>query len=127
MESDMNDLARRLRDSDQIDVFGLRLEAADEIERLQADKAAISQTASDYLHEILRLKAVVRHQSGVELSEENDRLIEENKRLHAVLLRLSEDVAFTPMRATDMDELKARLRFVREALALMQTLKILEA
>ena len=29
---------------------------ADEIERLLADKAAISQTASDYLHEIERLK-----------------------------------------------------------------------
>jgi hypothetical protein len=32
-------------------------EAADEIERLRADKAAISQTASDYLHEIERLKS----------------------------------------------------------------------
>jgi hypothetical protein len=30
--------------------------AAAEIERLQADKAAISQTASDYLHEIERLQ-----------------------------------------------------------------------
>jgi hypothetical protein len=32
----MSDIVERLRDSDQIDVFGLRLEAADEIERLRA-------------------------------------------------------------------------------------------
>jgi hypothetical protein len=34
----------------------LRMEA--EIERLRADKEAISQTASDYLHEIERLRGV---------------------------------------------------------------------
>jgi chromosome segregation ATPase len=72
-----------------------------EIEQLRADKAVISQTASDYLHEI--------------------------EQSYAVLFRLSEDVAFSPMRSSDMDEIKARLKFVREAPALKRAREILGA
>ena len=36
------------------------VEALKEIERLQADKTAISQTASDFLHEIERLRAALQ-------------------------------------------------------------------
>ena len=37
-------------------------------------------------------------------------------RLRAVVYRLSEDVAFSPMNSSDMDELKARLKYARENL-----------
>lgn len=39
--------------------------------------------------EILRLRKVCRDQAGVELSEENDRLIEENKLLRAAIERMA--------------------------------------
>lgn len=37
----MRNIVERLRDSDQIDVFGLCLEAAEEIERLRAENARL--------------------------------------------------------------------------------------
>ena len=41
---------------------------------------------------------------------------DEIERLRAVIYRLSEDIAFSPMNSSDMDELKARLKFARENL-----------
>lgn len=43
----MTDIVERLRDSDQIDVFGLRLEAADEIERLRAELDTLNGSHRD--------------------------------------------------------------------------------
>ena len=40
----------------------------------------------------------------------------EIRRLRAVIYRLSEDVAFSPMNSSDMDEIKARLKYARENL-----------
>jgi hypothetical protein len=58
----VSDIVEWLRKSQQLSVGmdGKLDEAADEIERLRADKAAISQTASDYLHEIEQLRAALK-------------------------------------------------------------------
>lgn len=56
----MNAVAERLRKRNTPYGWASLAEtAAVEIDRLEVDKAAISQTASDYLHEIERLKALV--------------------------------------------------------------------
>jgi uncharacterized protein (UPF0335 family) len=100
----MSDIVERLRDSDQIDVFGLRLEAADEIEHLReglqlaARDWAIDRKAM--LEEIERLQierdalfadngdvAFIMAQQGAELEQLRARIIElknaENDRLEA--------------------------------------------
>lgn len=56
----MTDIVERLRDLNSIYPTDLlRKEAAEEIERLQADKARLSQMSSYRLHEIVRLQAEV--------------------------------------------------------------------
>lgn len=53
----MIDIVEWLRREAELVALPRLAEAASEIERLRADKAAISETASFYLHEITRLKA----------------------------------------------------------------------
>jgi hypothetical protein len=55
----MNSLVKRLRKSHAVNdgMFPELGEAADEIERLETDKAEISKTASDLLHENEKLRA----------------------------------------------------------------------
>ena len=54
------DIVEWLREEATLVALDRLAEAADEIERLQADKTAISQTASDFLHEIERLRAALQ-------------------------------------------------------------------
>ena len=54
------DIVEWLREEARLVALDRLAEAADEIERLQADKTAISQTASDFLHEIERLRAALQ-------------------------------------------------------------------
>lgn len=63
----------------------------DIVERLRQELAWIicsderKLLLSDAKAEIERLRIAVRDQAGVELSEENDRLIAENERLHGII------------------------------------------
>jgi hypothetical protein len=59
---------------------GLAKEAADEIERL---RASYDQFRTSVQSEIARWQDDARAQANVQLSEENDALIDENKRLRA--------------------------------------------
>jgi hypothetical protein len=58
----MTDLEERLRNENFLWTVpgALRKEAADEIDRLKADKTAISDTASFFLHENEKLRAALR-------------------------------------------------------------------